>query len=90
MGKCAFCSFSVKDMLPSDVAAGARPACFMDVYIDGALVFDSSKPEFGLFDVNSVPPDHIDGIEVYSSPAQIPAKYNRTGGGCGVLLIWTR
>lgn len=94
-GKCAFCADSIDPTSSStlnqvDYAAGARPACFMDVYIDGAMVFDSRQPIHGLFDVNTVPPDHIAGIEVYVSAAQIPAKYNRTGGGCGVLLIWTR
>jgi hypothetical protein len=74
----------------ADIAAGARPACFMDVYLNGAMIYDSRHPENGLFDVNSVPPEHIAGIEVYTSAAQIPAKYNRTGAGCGVLLIWTR
>ena len=74
----------------ADSMAGARPACFMDVYVDGALVFNSANPQFGLFDVNSIPPEHIAGIEVYTSAAQIPAKYNRTSAGCGVLLIWTR
>ena len=33
---------------------------------------------------------HGSGIEVYSSAAQVPVKYNRTSGGCGVMLIWTR
>jgi hypothetical protein len=74
----------------ADSIAGARPACFMDVYVDGVMVFDSRNPQFGLFDVNTVPPEHLAGIEVYTSPAQIPAKYNRTSAGCGVLLIWTR
>jgi hypothetical protein len=87
---CAFCTMSVTELNRADVAAGARPACFMDVYLDGAMVYDSRHPENGLFDVNTVPPDHIAGIEVYSSAAQVPAKYNRTGSGCGVLLIWTR
>jgi hypothetical protein len=87
---CAFCTMRVEELNQFDVAAGARPACFMDVYIDGAMAFDSRHPENGLFDVNSIPPEHIAGIEVYTSAAQIPAKYNRTGNGCGVLLIWTR
>ena len=87
---CAFCTMSVQQLNQADVAAGARPACFMDVYIDGALVFDSRHPENGLFDVNTVKPEHISGIEAYTSAAQVPAKYNRTGNGCGVLLIWTR
>ena len=89
-GGCAFCARTVDSLARFDVAAGARPACFMDVYLDGALVYDSRTPRYGLFDVNSVPPEHIGAIEVYTNAAQIPAKYNRTGGGCGVLLIWTR
>jgi hypothetical protein len=88
--QCAFCAASVAGLTQADFAAGARPACFTDVYLDGAMVFDSRHPENGLFDVNAVPPEHIAGIEVYASAAQVPAKYNRTGGGCGVLLIWTR
>lgn len=85
---CAFCR--APGLNPADFAAGARPACFMDVYLDGVMVFDSRTPGNGLFDVNTIQPEHIAGIEVYTSAAQIPAKYNRTGGGCGVLLIWTR
>lgn len=87
---CAFCGGSVESLNRADVAAGARPACFMDVYIDGAMVFDARFPANGLFDVNTVPPEHIAGVEVYSSTAQVPAKYNRSGSRCGVLLIWTR
>ena len=87
---CAFCAMTVAQLLPSDVSAGARPACFMDVYLDGAMVFDSRRPQDGLYDVNTVPPDHIAAVEVYSSTAQVPAKYNRTGAVCGVVLIWTR
>lgn len=89
-GRCAFCAASVAELNGADFAAGARPACFMDVYLDGAMVYDSRHPENGLFDVNTVSPEHIAGIEVYASAAQVPAKYNRTGAGCGVLLIWTR
>lgn len=89
-GKCAFCPGTPRDIAKEDWAAGARPACYMDVYIDGALAFDSRHPENGLFDVNTIPPEHISGIEVFTSAGQIPAKYNRTGNGCGVLLIWTR
>jgi len=88
-GRCVFCS-NAGAINQVDYAAGARPACYLDVYLDGTLVFDSSKSQFGLFDVNSLRPEMIEGIEVYTSASQIPAKYNRTAGGCGVLLIWTR
>jgi hypothetical protein len=87
-GGCAFCRGGLLNL--ADRAAGAQPACYMDVYLDGALVFDSRTPSNGLFDVNTIQPEHIGGIEVFTSAAQVPARYNRTGGGCGVLLIWTR
>ena len=32
----------------------------------------------------------LEGIEVYSGASQIPAQYNRTANGCGVILLWTR
>lgn len=89
-GKCAFCRMSPLQLDRADFLAGARPACYMDVYLDGRLVFDSTHPENGLFDVNALQPAYLAGIEVYSSASQVPAKYNRTSGGCGVLLIWTR
>ena len=87
-GGCAFCAPAALSL--ADRAAGARPACYMDIYLDGTLVFDSSHPGNGLFDVNSLQPEYIAGIEIFTSAAQVPAKYNRTAGGCGVLLIWTR
>ena len=75
---------------PSNRAAGAKPACFMDVYLDGVSVYTSgrSDPE-PLFNLNSMRPDEVEGIEVYSG-MQVPAEYSRTTGGCGVVLIWTR
>ena len=92
---CTFCNRSATPtpggLNHADFAAGARPACYMDVYLDGAMVFDSQRIENGLFDVNSVPPEHIAGIEVYSSQAQVPVKYSRAMENvCGVVLIWTR
>lgn len=74
----------------SDIAAGAQLACYMDVYLDGALVYNSSARLVPLFDVNSIQPSEIEAVEVYAGAAQTPAQYNRTSGGCGVLLIWTR
>jgi hypothetical protein len=91
---CTFCRpASITDIIdPADFAAGARPACYMDVYVDASLAFQFGlTPPMPLFDVNSIAPEAIEGIEVYSSAAQLPAKYNRSmGSGCGALLIWTR
>lgn len=74
----------------SDIAAGARPACYMDVYLNGALVYNSKGNGVPLHDINSITPEQIEAIEAYASAAQVPAQFNRTSGGCGVLVIWTR
>jgi hypothetical protein len=63
----------------------------MDVYVDGALVYQYGiNPPMPLFNVNSLPPDQIEAVEVYTSAVQIPAQFNTAGSGCGVLVIWTR
>jgi len=87
-GKCAFCRGGGVD--PADKAAGAPAACYMDVYLDGALVYNSAATQVPLFNLNSLHPNEVEAIEVYTSTAQIPSQYNRTAGGCGVMLIWTR
>ena len=65
----------------------ARPVpCFMDVYLDGApLAIANTR-----FDINSIGLNHVAAIEVYSSTSRIPAQYNRTSRGCGVVLLWTK
>ena len=75
---------------PADRAAGAPPACYMDVYIDGALVYNSNARYAPLYDLNSIEPGSIEAIEVYSGGSQLPAEFHRTGGGCGAVLIWLR
>jgi hypothetical protein len=63
----------------------------MDVYLDGSLVYQyGNTPPQPLFNMNDLAPSSIEGIEVYSSTSQVPAAYNRTSSGCGVVLIWTR
>lgn len=48
-------------------------------------------------DVDDVPIEWIEGLEVYLSPAEVPAQYSGTAvsmpgspASCGVVLIWTR
>ncbi len=39
----------------------------------------------------AIHPIHVEGMEIYRSPAEIPAQYN-TGAdtACGIILIWIR
>jgi hypothetical protein len=94
-GGCAFCRQRIQDLLDqADISAGARPACYMDVYLNGQAVYrgygqNSHTPQ-PLFDLNSLAAREIEGIEIYSSAVQVPAKFNATSSGCGVAIIWTK
>ena len=89
--KCAMCRVTRSEMLdPFDIAAGAPLACYLDVYLDGAQVYNSSARGTPLFNLASLEPREIEAVEVYAGAGQIPAQYNKTSGGCGVMLIWTR
>ena len=94
-GGCAFCKKRIQDLLDgADIAAGARPACYMDVYLNGQAVYrgygqDAHTPP-PLFDLNSLAATEIEGIEIYASASQIPARFNAPSGGCGVAIIWTK
>jgi hypothetical protein len=88
---CGLCRVSKADVLDKyDIASGAPLACYMDVYLDGALVYSTGAGQTPLFNLNSVSARNLEGIEIYTSASQIPTQYVRTGNGCGVMLIWTR
>jgi hypothetical protein len=55
----------------------------MQVFIDGAHVGDG-------FDVNTVLPMAIRGIEVYRGPATTPPELRSYGTVCGTVAIWTK
>ena len=66
-------------------------ACWVSVFVDGVRIYDRGSNK------DTPPPDltrlhtrDYDGVEFYSGGATVPAEYNTTGGGCGVLLLWTR
>jgi hypothetical protein len=63
--------------------------CLPRVWVDGMQMFMSSADD-QVAALDMVPPDDIEGIEVFAGPATIPAEYNPTGTACGVVLLWTR
>jgi hypothetical protein len=91
-GGCPTCGSNpnMTTLNPGDRAAGAPPACYMDVYIDGALVYNSNARYAPLFDLSSIEPGSIEAIEVYAGGSSLPSEFQRTGGGCGAVLIWMR
>lgn len=41
-------------------------------------------------DLNDIPYDWVDGIEIYRSSANLPAQYAGGLTPCGVIVVWTR
>jgi 5-hydroxyisourate hydrolase-like protein (transthyretin family) len=61
-----------------------RVRCSYDVYVDDLIVDRRRNID------NVIVPREIEGLEVYSSPAQIPLQYQTRRAPCGVILIWRR
>ena len=70
-----------------DRMRGAGAACYARVFLNDTEVYHGRSGE-PLFDINSIPVDMIEAMEVYSA-FETPAKY--TGlNTCAVVVIWTR
>lgn len=67
---------------------GVACACYAQVYRDGVLQNPGAPAE--PFDVNSIPPEQIEAIEWYASPAETPARYAGLNSSCGVYVIHSR
>jgi hypothetical protein len=90
---CAFCG--------GPKSNGAMLPCYAAVVLDGAFVYGAggegaaagsnnrgeSEPKF---DVNSINPSALAGVEYYAGPASIPVKYNGVRSTCGLLVLWTK
>lgn len=72
-----------------DRRRGASRSCYSQVYVDNVRVFSSDVGE-ALFNINSIPPSTIQGIEYYASRDETPIQYASYRAECGTMLIWTR
>jgi hypothetical protein len=60
--------------------------CEPTLWVDGLQV-----PLNGMDLDDIVQPQDIEGIEIYSGPASLPADFMRRGGfNCGAVLVWTK
>lgn len=55
------------------------------IYLDGALMGNTQR-----LDINTLPLDAIQAVEVYARAIQTPMEYYRPGNDCGVIALWTR
>jgi len=65
-------------------------ACWMDVYLDGALVAGVDLGETGSMSLDDLPLAQAEAVEVYRGASEIPSAYRGSTSACGVILIWTR
>jgi hypothetical protein len=72
-----------------DRRKGAPRGCYSQIYIDNLRVFSSDVGE-ALFNINSIPPSTIQGIEYYATREETPIQYASNRAECGTMLIWTR
>lgn len=59
--------------------------CSVQYWIDGMPL-----PQHTGFELDAVRPGDVAGIEVYRGPSETPARFQRRGSSCGVVVIWTR
>lgn len=73
-----------------DRARGARVGltCYAAVVLNGVVMYDGTTQN--LFDINSIAPQDIAGIEFYGGPASMPVQFNTLRPTCGLIAIWTR
>jgi hypothetical protein len=62
--------------------------CYTAVFVDGVVAYSGAYRE-RLFDLDSVRPDELVGVEYYRSGME-PIQYAAMRNACGVLLLWTR
>jgi hypothetical protein len=69
---------------------GGQPLpCWPRVYMDGLLMHEGGYGMPALIDGLSRPFD-LAGVEVYRSPAEIPARFGGVHSRCGVIVMWNK
>lgn len=58
--------------------------CYMQLFLDGIR-----QPLEG-FNIDLLPPEDIEGIEVYVGASRTPAIFSFRGAPCGAVVLWTR
>ncbi len=64
--------------------------CYAQVYLDNLPLFRGRGDNAPVPNLNRYPPELIEAIEYYASPAETPAKYQTLNSACGVLVMHTR
>jgi hypothetical protein len=73
---------------PFELRQGMKRACYAMVYLDRSLM-NAGRPT-PPFDLNSLAPGSLDGVEWYADAAQTPPQYNGRDSACGLVLLHLR
>ncbi len=69
----------------------SRDHCFMALIVDGAVLFHGGDiPWDAAVDINTFTVDRLHGVEIYSSPGEVPIEFGGTGATCGAILLWNK
>jgi hypothetical protein len=79
-----------RDHVKGNPLIPGSPPCIPRLYIDGTLTFDPASKGATPPDLAHEDPSLYSGVEFYSDGASMPARFNSTNSGCGVLLLWSR
>jgi hypothetical protein len=63
--------------------------CPAAIMIDGTFVYTGMAGELP-FDVNTLSPGNLAGVEFYSGGSNMPPEFNGTRNSCGLVVMWTR
>ncbi len=65
--------------------------CYVQVFVDGIQVYSyNTGNTMEPFDINSMAPADLMGVEVYVGASDTPAELNGSGSACGTVVLWTR
>jgi hypothetical protein len=67
-----------------------RQACFAAVMVDGVFVYGAGSAGEPNFDIDTMNPANIAGVEYYVGAGSMPLKYNAARTTCGLLVLWTK
>ena len=73
----------------SIVRNGPSGTCLAAVMLDGIMIYSGGEGQ-PPFDINSIRPEDMAGVEYYGGGAAMPLEYNSTRATCGLVVIWTR
>jgi hypothetical protein len=68
---------------------GPNGICLAAVMVDGHMAYSGVEGQQP-FDINSLRPEDMAGVEYYGGGAAMPIEYNSTRATCGLVVIWTR